>query len=226
MEQTMSGFAAWLNTVFAGLDAAAADFAFALHGSACGKFFDWFFPAVTVLGNGGLFFIFVALVALLFCRSRKTGLTILTALIFGLLLTNLFLKNAVARPRPYVDELSVFFSYWQEIGHGLENEVFSFPSGHATASFGAMTAVFWCGNKKYSWSAFLLALLIGFSRIYIFVHYASDILGGMLVGFLAGTAAYLLISWLFQRWERSDTSAAAFITNASIVTVFRKNTKS
>ena len=226
MEQTLSGFATWLNTVFAGFDAAAADFAYALHGSACGTFFDWFFPAVTILGNSGIFFILVALAALLFRRSRKAGASILVALIFGLLLTNLLLKNTVARPRPYADELSIFFSYWQEIGHGLENEVFSFPSGHATAAFGAMTAVFWCGNKKYSWSAFLLALLIGFSRVYIYVHYASDILGGMLIGLLAGTAAYLLVSWLFRKWERSENRAAAFVTNASIVTVFRKNTDS
>ena len=187
-------FAAWLNTVFAGLDEACGRFAFSLHSGGAGGFFDWFFPAVTLLGSAGIFFIALGLLSLIFRRSRKMGFAILVALVLGLLFTNLLLKNAVARPRPYVDEMSVFFGWWKEIGSGVEREVYSFPSGHATASFAAMTAVFWCGNKRYSWTAFLLAGLIGFSRIYLVVHYASDVLGGAVVGFIAGSLAYLLVT--------------------------------
>lgn len=212
----MTAFAAWLNATFAGMDNAVSHFAFSLHESAAGGFFDWLFPFITLFGNGGIFFIAVAVVCLLFKKGRRTGATMLVALLLGLLVTNLALKNGIARPRPYADELSTFFTYWQAIGHGLENEIYSFPSGHATASFAAMTAVFLCGNKKYSYLAYVLALLIGFSRIYIQVHYASDIVGGALVGTLCGIGAWLLIRFWFNRMAASDKPACVFITNADI----------
>ena len=212
----MTAFAAWLNATFAGMDNAVSHFAFSLHESAAGGFFDWPFPFITLLGNGGIFFIAVAVVCLLFKKGRRTGATMLVALLLGLLVTNLALKNGIARPRPYADELSTFFTYWQAIGHGLENEIYSFPSGHATASFAAMTAVFLCGNKKYSFLAYVLALLIGFSRIYIQVHYASDIVGGALVGTLCGIGAWLLIRFWFRKMAASDKPACVFITNADI----------
>ena len=212
----MTAFAAWLNATFAGMDNAVSHFAFSLHESAAGGFFDWLFPFITLFGNGGIFFIAVAVVCLLFKKGRRTGATMLVALLLGLLVTNLALKNGIARPRPYADELSTFFTYWQAIGHGLENEIYSFPSGHATASFAAMTAVFLCGNKKYSFLAYVLALLIGFSRIYIQVHYASDIVGGALVGTLCGIGAWLLIRFWFKKMAASDKPACEFITNADI----------
>lgn len=212
----MTAFAAWLNATFAGMDNAVSHFAFSLHESAAGGFFDWLFPFITLLGNGGIFFIAVAVVCLLFKKGRRMGATMLVALLLGLLVTNLALKNGIARPRPYADELSTFFTYWQAIGHGLENEIYSFPSGHATASFAAMTAVFLCGNKKYSFLAYVLALLIGFSRIYIQVHYASDIVGGALVGTLCGIGAWLLIRFWFRKMAASDKPACVFITNADI----------
>lgn len=199
MALQLSPFAAWLNTVFAGMDEAVARFAFSLHSGAAGGFFDWFFPAATLLGEAGIFFIVCGLVALAFRRSRKMGFTILLALLLGLLFTNLVLKNTIARPRPYADELSVFYSWWKEIGSGAEREIYSFPSGHATASFAAATAVFWCCDKRYSWTAYLLAVLIGFSRIYLVVHYASDIIGGALVGFVAGSLAYILVTYGYRR---------------------------
>lgn len=198
----LTPFAAWLNTVFAGMDEAVARFAFSLHTGAAGGFFDRFFPAVTLLGKAGIFFILCGLVALAFRRSRKMGFTILAALLLGLLFTNLALKNAIARPRPYADELSIFFTWWKEIGSGAEREIYSFPSGHATASFAAATAVFWCGNKRYSWTAYLLAVAVGFSRIYLMVHYASDILGGMLVGFAAGSLAYWIVTAAYRAVAR------------------------
>ena len=70
-------FAAWLNTVFAGLDEACGRFAFSLHSGGAGGFFDWFFPAVTLLGSAGIFFIALGLLSLIFRRSRKMGFTIL-----------------------------------------------------------------------------------------------------------------------------------------------------
>ena len=72
----------------------------------------------------------------------------------------------------------------------------SFPSGHTTAAFSAMTAVFLVGNKRISWLAFLFGILMGISRIYLGVHYPSDVLGGILVGLIAGSVAVFIISRL------------------------------
>lgn len=218
----MTIFAQWLNTTFAGIDAAVAQFAFSLHEGACGGFFDFFFPNFTHLGDEGLLFILFGIVCLLFARARKGGASMLIALLFGLLMTNLWLKVMVARPRPYVDEANIFREFWLTIGHGLESEAGSFPSGHTTSAFAAMTAAFWAFDKRYSWTGFVFAGLLAFSRIYVHVHYFSDILGGMLVGFIAGTAAFLLISLLFGKLEKSQKPAATFVCKASILNVFRK----
>ncbi len=219
----MTVFAQWLNTVFGGFDAAVATFANGLHTGEAGAFFDWFFPSVTVLGNEGLFFIVLGILFLLFRKTRKSGASILIALLFGLLMTNMFLKTLVARPRPYVDELSIFHDFWLAIGHGVESESGSFPSGHATSAFAAMFALFWSADKRYSWTGLILAALIGFSRIYIHVHYASDIIAGALVGFICGTLAFLLIRWVFGRLERIDTPAARFVTTASLGSLLHNN---
>ena len=218
----LTPIAAWLNSVFAGFDTAIAQFAFSLHEGPLGGFFDFFFPNVTHLGDKGLFLIVVGVILLLFARTRKGGASMLIALLFGLLMTNLFLKHLVERPRPYVDEFGIFREFWQVIGHGLEKEAGSFPSGHATSVFAAMTAVFWAFDKKYSWTAFLFAGIIGFSRVYIHVHYASDILGGMLVGLLVGSAAFFLVRWLYNKIAASNSPAARLITTSDIRNLYKK----
>ena len=217
----LTAVAAWLNQTFAAADAAVAQFAFSLHNSALGGFFDWLFPSVTVLGDGGVFFIIVGVLLLLFARTRKGGASILIGLLFGLLITNLALKTSIARPRPYADEMSMFYEFWQTIGHGLESE-FSFPSGHSTASFAACTAFFWAGNRRYSWCAFILSAMVAFSRIYIHVHYFSDVIAGTIVGFISGTLAYLLIKWIFDKLQNIDHPVPRFLTNASLSNLFKK----
>lgn len=218
----LTPIAQWLNDVFAGFDTAIAQFAYSLHEGPLGGFFDWFFPTITHLGDEGLFFIAVGILFLLFARTRKGGASMLIGLLFGLFLTNLWLKTLVDRPRPYVDEAGIFHEFWKTIGHGLESESGSFPSGHTTSAFAAMTACFWAFDKKYSWTAFLFSGSIAFSRIYIHVHYASDILGGIVVGFIAGTAAYFLIRRLFSFAEKSEKPAARFISDASITKLFKE----
>ncbi len=218
----LTAFASWLNSTFATMDTAVAQFAFSLHEGPLGGFFDWFFPNITHLGDEGWIFIALGVVFLLFARTRKGGASMLIALLFGLFLTNLWLKTLVDRPRPYVDVEGIFRQFWELIGHGTESESGSFPSGHTTSAFAAMTAAFWAFDKKYSWTGFLFAGIIAFSRLYIHVHYASDVLGGIVVGFVAGTAAYLLIRWLFSFAEKSQKPAARFVTDASITNLFKK----
>ncbi len=135
--------------------------------------------AITHLGDAGIFWILLTLVLLIIPKTRKAGLCSLCALLGSLVLNNFLLKNIVARTRPY------------EVIEGLELLVarakdYSFPSGHSAASFASATAVFRNVPKKYGAWALVLAALIAFSRLYIGIHYPTDVLAGTLDGILLG----------------------------------------
>ena len=108
----------------------------------------------------------------------------------------------IARPRPYADESSIFYQLWLLVGQNVESDK-SFPSGHTTAAFSTMTALFLMGNKKYSWTAFIFAFLMGLARIYLVVHFPSDVLGGIIVGVIAGCLGALIASKLPEAWYAS-----------------------
>ena len=130
----------------------------------------------TRLGNGGGLFLALSVFLLCVPKTRRAGLISLTALFFGLLCTNLALKNLVARPRP-----------WTEIA-GLVplvlEESFSFPSGHTTAAFAFTGAMLFAPlkNRLGRVTAVVLAVSMGLSRLYVGVHYPTDVLGGVAVG--------------------------------------------
>ena len=137
-------------------------------------FLDKVMPIITKFGDDGIFWIALAVVLLLFRKTRKTGLCMGVALLIGYITGNLFLKNVVARIRPYDlnTEIEILIEHLSD---------FSFPSGHTLASFEAATAIF-INNKKWGVPALVLAFLIALSRIYLYVHYPSDVLAGMLLG--------------------------------------------
>ena len=97
---------------------------------------------ITSLGNVGIAFIITALIMLLFLRTRKVGMLLLVSMLLGIILTNLILKNVIARPRPYLNQLSDFYIWWNEAGALLETG-YSFPSGHTTAAmaFGSFSGL-------------------------------------------------------------------------------------
>lgn len=206
----------WLNTAFRSFDFALLEFGHNLHLSA-GGFFDWFLRFITIFGDGGIFLILLSIGLIAFKKTRKIGITMLGAIAIGAIITNLTIKPIVARPRPYADESYVFFKWWQEVGAIPESE-FSFPSGHSTASMAAMMAFFVAGNKKYSWTGFIFAFLVGFSRIYLCVHYPSDVIFGFIVGIVAGSISYLIV-WLFYKFTK-DTKLGDFVLNKDIITLF------
>lgn len=153
----------------------------------CG-FLDKLMPAITVLGNGGMFWIAVALLLLCFHKTRRTGLSVAFALLMGLLLCNMIMKPAFARIRPYDYQLQHFritIPLLIERQHD-----FSFPSGHTIASFEAATALLLC-NKKLGIPAAILAVVIAFSRLYLYVHYPTDVLTSVVLGIgLGALGAY------------------------------------
>ncbi len=147
---------------------------------------------ITSLGDAGWFWILLSALLLFTKKYRKIGLTGLLALFIGFLITNLWLKNMVMRVRPYevVEGLTLI---------GRKAHDFSFPSGHSTASIAASTVFLMMMPKKFGIAAFLLGIFICFTRLYIGIHYPTDVLAGMVIGF----AAAFLAVWIVKKKDPS-----------------------
>ena len=195
--EQMSAAAQWLNATFQNFDYKILEFYHNLHAGSMGPFFDVFNKYFTRLGDGGYFVLAIGLILLLFKKSRKIGMGMIGGVIIGALFTNVAIKNVVARPRPYVST-QTFQDWWLAVGHGLESE-YSFPSGHTTSVAAAMWPVFLNCRKKVSWLVFLFVIAIGATRNYIMVHFPSDILGGIIVGSVAGILSYCLVKLLYDK---------------------------
>ena len=147
-------------------------------------FLDVVMPFVSTLGNAGFIWSALTIVLLISKKHRKTGILMALALVFDVIFCNGILKNAVARTRPFDVNTAISLLVKKPTDY-------SFPSGHTAASFAAVTALFFA-KEKYRYPALVLAVLIAFSRLYLYVHYPTDILGGILVGILCGVIAYLI----------------------------------
>ena len=112
-------------------------------------------------------------------------------IIVGALMTNVILKPLVLRPRPYSWDGSVYQEYWHLLGEPMESD-YSFPSGHTTAAFAMAWGVTASRDKRKIWVAFILAFLIALSRIYLSVHYATDVLVGLILGTIGGNCGVFL----------------------------------
>lgn len=194
----LTAAAQWLNTTFAEFDAAITLGVHKLHEIAPG-FFTPFFEFISLLGKGGIFLIILSLALLFFKKTRRYGTAMCIGLALGALFVNLYLKVVVARPRPYADESSIFYQLWTLVGQHTESDK-SFPSGHTNATFAAMVPIFLLGDKRKSWLALLFAVLMGISRIYLCVHYPTDVIGGAITGTIAGIIGTIVAIRLPDAW--------------------------
>ena len=146
-------------------------------------FLDKIMVFITRLGDVGIIWIVLSIVLLLIPKTRKSGAVMVVALVVDVLLCNIVLKNLVARTRPYDVNTGV---------HLLVAKLhdYSFPSGHTAASFTSVTALYLAGEKKLWKFALVLACLIAISRLYLYVHYPTDVLGGILFGVISGYLGY------------------------------------
>ena len=138
--------------------------------------------AITSLGNAGLIWIAIAVFLLFIRKTRKCGALMLVSMLLGLIIGNGVLKNLIARDRPCWIDTNIPLL----IPNPLD---YSFPSGHTLASFEAAVMIF-LHNKKWGTISFVLAIIIAFSRMYLFVHFPTDILGGMILGTVTSIAVY------------------------------------
>lgn len=134
---------------------------------------DWIMPKISALGNAGLIWIVLSIILLSIKKYRKCGITLVIGLLLGLLIGNIILKPLVARPRPcWINtDIALLISSPKD---------FSFPSGHTLSSFIA-AIILLKENKRFGYVAMVLAILIAFSRMYLYVHFPTDILAGIIL---------------------------------------------
>lgn len=144
---------------------------------------------ITSLGDDGWFWLAIGVVCLVFKKHRKMGLQLLLSMLCTFILGNLIIKNLVARPRPCDIDTAVTLLLSRPHGH-------SFPSGHSINSMVAAVALF-LNNKKIGIPAVIIATLIGFTRLYLFVHFPTDVLAGFVIAILVAIG----VDWAFREFE-------------------------
>lgn len=152
---------------------------------------DVIMPFVSALGNAGMIWVLLAIILLFIPKTRKSGIILAMALLLDLILCNIILKNVFARMRPCDINTAIQLLI-------TKPDDFSFPSGHTAAAFASVSSLYFAGKKMLWKPALVLAIFIAFSRMYLYVHYPTDILGGIVVGIVAGYAGY----WSGEKLER------------------------
>ena len=155
---------------------------------------------LTKLFDTGFIWMIVAAVLFCFKKTRRAGVTMAAALAVMVVCNNLVLKNLFARPRPFNLDWPAMKNGWQYIYPQLVDKPssFSFPSGHASSGFAAATGL--CVTKKpYLYiPGILLAAVVAFSRIYVEVHYPTDVIFGALLGIVYGLIAVFVCRLLIK----------------------------
>lgn len=152
---------------------------------------------ITYLANGGALWIGICVLLLILKKTRTTGLVCSCSLAATFLINNIILKNIVARTRPY------------EVVEGLNRIIgaqsdYSFPSGHSGASFAVAVVMFMEMPKKYGVPALIVATLIALSRLYVGVHYPSDVIAGILTGTLYAVITVTIYRKCFKGKKHSE----------------------
>ena len=202
MELTaITPFALWLNTFFEGYDYAILDFLNTLAVNA-GGILTPITKVVSFLGEKGIIFYALTVILILFPKTRKIGVCVFGAVCCGALISNIILKDLVARARPF-EASAVFRSFWDTVGSPAEKG-FSFPSGHVTSAAAGMFALWFSKGKKFALPTILWVALMMFSRNYLMVHYPSDVLAALLIGIFSAAVAWLITIGIFNWLDDND----------------------
>ena len=210
----------WLNETFAGFDS---NIFSLMHqfAEAAGGFLTPVMKLISLLGEKGIIFFLAGIILMLFSKTRKLGVCIFGAVACGAIITNLILKDAIARIRPF-EASETFKAFWEFVGSPKEDD-FCFPSGHVTAIMAAATSLFIFCSKKWSYVGFFGVLLMAFARVYLIVHYATDVLAGMIVGAIAGIIAWLITKLIFKLLNNyNHKKFCDFCINFDVRNLFKK----
>ena len=157
-----------------------------LHTPALDSFMTTVFS--TLVGSKGEIWIILGILLIVFPKTRKTGVLVLASYIVAYFIGDGILKNLIARPRPCTVDETVELLVSRSTSY-------SCPSVHSMLAFASASAIAY-NHRKAGIAAMIFALLIGFSRLYFFVHYPTDVLLGAILGALIGfTISYLCRNW-------------------------------
>ena len=203
--------AMWLNSFFAGYDHL---FLKLMHGleHTLGFLLTPLMKLVTLLGEKGIIFFLLALICMLCADRRDLGVCIFGAVCCGALISNIILKDNVARLRPFEASYE-YAEWWFNVGSPAEDG-FSFPSGHVTACAAGMTAITLMRGKKWLVPSVIIVLVMGISRNYLMAHYPSDVLFAVIIGVFSGFVAWFITQLIFRflRRRRSNPICAGILT--------------
>ena len=160
---------------------------------------DSFFLGLTrVAGSYGQLWLIIAALLLIFKKTRKAGISVLIAYVAVYLLGQIVLKQLISRPRPcQIDQAFALLV--------ARPSSSSFPSTHSAWAFGAATAIF-MQHRKLGAAAYAVAALIAFSRLYMFLHFPTDVLFGAALGIALGVLAHWITKALWKRFARGETT--------------------
>ncbi|MDO5444608.1 MAG: phosphatase PAP2 family protein [Eubacteriales bacterium] len=187
----LSAGADFLNSFFAGFDKLFLSF----YHSICCSPLTILSKLITFIGEKGLVFFIAALILMCFSKTRRTGICLFGAVACGALITNIILKDLIARPRPFMFE--PYSEWYLAVGAPFEDD-FSFPSGHVTAAAAGMMALRLRNGKKWTVPAIIWVLLTCMARNYLMAHYPSDVLFGALIGIVSAVIAYFITELIFR----------------------------
>ena len=198
------------------------NFAMAMGGE--NGFFTWFMRFVSLLGEEGICLILTGLILCCFKRTRKAGFAVLGAMACSALITNITLKPLIMRTRPFRrEDVQAFYEWWVAIGSTHAGQR-SFPSGHTSSAMAAMGALFLVYPKKYSWTSFIFVILTGLSRMYLMVHYPTDIVGGLIAGAISAVGGFFIAKGLMALLRRyASIKWIAFIANFDLIALCRRD---
>ena len=216
----LTSAAKWLNEIFANFDYTILEGIHNFSESTNGILTP-LFKFISLLGEKGIVLFVIGIILMLFKKTRKVGICMFGAIACGAIITNIILKDFIARPRPFLSS-NIYNTWWQFVGSTPETS-FSFPSGHTTAAMAAMTAIFLCCNKKYSWTSFIFVILMGLSRNYLVVHYPSDVVGGIIAGGIGAVIAYLITKIIYYFLNKyKDNKLFNFIYEFDIKNIIKR----
>lgn len=158
---------------------------------------DVIWTLITSFGESGIFWIVLSILLMIFPKTRRAGFTMGLALLIGVILGNGVMKNVIARPRPYdFDPTLAHRLAWGEM-----TTDYSFPSGHTLASFEASVGLF-LRHKKWGIAALVLAFFVCISRLFLLVHYPSDVLAGAILGTCFAILSAKIVDLLWKKFEK------------------------
>lgn len=162
---------------------------------------DVLFPKISALGNAGILWVILAFILVIIPKTRKVGVSMWIGLILELIVCDITLKPLVGRIRPFDVNTSV------ELLINAPKD-YSFPSGHSGAAFVAVSSLYFNKNKLWI-PVFILSITIAFSRLYLYVHYPSDVISGIFIGTILGYIGARLAAFIYKKIDSAKNNKVA-----------------